>query len=117
MSTMIQFPTRDRLPLSKRVSQEVRALMGRYAVSQVKLAAWLGMDQTAVSARLRGITEWKVSDIERVAEGFAVHPASLMGGYSPDLDPDPSRVIPILGGALHEKNGYRTTRQPFPQAA
>lgn len=96
---MIQFPTRDRLPLSERVSQEVRALMGRYAVSQVKLAAWLGIDQTAVSARLRGSTEWKVTDIERAAEGFAVHPAQLMGGYSPDAGPNNTGGLPpILGG-------------------
>ena len=97
---MIQFPARDRLTLSERVSQEVRALMGRHAVSQVKLAAWLGIDQTAVSARLRNTTEWKVCDIERVAEGFGVHPAELMGGYSSDPGPNEpgDRPIPILAG-------------------
>lgn len=112
MSTMIQFPTRDRLPLSQRVSQEVRALMGRYSVSQVKLATWLGMDQTAVSARLRGSTEWKVTDIERCAEGFAVHPAQLMGGYSPEgPDSDPTMVPPIL------RVGGREVTQPYPVQA
>lgn len=99
---MIQFPARDRLPLSERVSQEVKALMGRYSVSQVKLAGYLGIDQTAVSARLRGTTEWKVTDIERAAEGFGVHPAQLMGGYSPEGPDSPGRVPPILGGQTSE---------------
>jgi hypothetical protein len=106
MSTVIQFPgDADDRPLTERVSQEVRALMGRHQVSQGRLAAWLGVNQTAVSARLRGATEWKVKEIERVAEGFAVHPASLMGGYAENPHPDgPDGGIPVLKYAIRDSN-------------
>lgn len=98
MTTVIQFPERTPgLTLDQRISQEVRALMGRYNVSQMQLAQWLGLNQTAVSARLRGTTDWKARDIERVAEGFAVHPAQLMGGYAADPRPGgPDGGLPIL---------------------
>lgn len=104
---MIQFPdSGGKRPLTERVSQEVKALMGRYGVSQVRLAAWLGLTQPAVSARLRGATEWKVAEIERVAEGFARHPAELMGGYATDPHPDPDDGLPILRVKLprHDSN-------------
>lgn len=97
--TVISFPEHETLNLDQRISQEVRALMGRYAVSQTRLAAWLGLNQTAVSARLRGSTEWKASDLQRVAEGFRVHPAELMGGYATSPrpgGPDGGSALPIL---------------------
>lgn len=95
MTTVIQFPEL-REPLTAVVSGEVRALMGRHGVSQTELAHWLGVNQTAISARLRGTTEWKVREIERIAEGFGVHPAALMGGYATNPDPGPGSSVPIL---------------------
>lgn len=86
--TVVQFPERDARALTERVSDEVRALMGRHRISQTDLAVWLGVNQTAISARLRGATEWKVSEIEKVAEGFGVHPSELMGGYATNPRPD-----------------------------
>jgi transcriptional regulator with XRE-family HTH domain len=85
--TVIQFPV-DTRPLTSRVSDEVRALMGRHRITQRDLAVWMGLNQTAISARLRGATEWKVSEIERVADGFGVHPSELMGGHSTNPRPD-----------------------------
>jgi len=97
MSTVIQFPGQaGAQPLTKTVSSEIKALMGRHGVNQTMLAAWLGVNQTAVSARLRGVTEWKVTEIDRVAEGFAVHPAELMGGYATGPRPDGGEGLPIL---------------------
>lgn len=92
---MIQFPERDTRPLVAHVSDEVRALMGRHQVSQTTLAAWLGLTQPAVSARLRGATEWKVSEIDRISEGFAVHPSELMGGHPTGGDPRPDGPDPL----------------------
>jgi hypothetical protein len=104
MTTVIQFPERTPdLTLDQRISQEVRALMGRYNVSQMRLAEWLGLNQTAVSARLNGRTDWKARDIERVAEGFAVHPAQLMGGYAAEPGPGgPGTTLPILTTDTHQ---------------
>ena len=94
--TVLQFPGRDVKALPARVSEEIKALMGRYGISQVELAAWLGFDQAGVSQRLRGKTEWKLTEVERVAEAFGQHPAVLLGGYSPDGRPDPDDGVPIL---------------------
>lgn len=98
MTTVIQFPERTPdLTLDQRIGQEVRALMGRYSVSQMQLAAWLGVTQSSVSSRLRGSTDWKARDIERVADGFNVHPAQLMGGYAAEPGPGgPGSSLPIL---------------------
>lgn len=85
------------VPLTSVVSGEVKALMGRHGVNQTRLAAWIGVTQTAISARLRGATEWKVCEIERIAEGFGVHPAALMGGYATGPNPGGGGTeLPIL---------------------
>lgn len=99
MTTVIQFPERDTSPLTERVSSEVRALMGRYAVSQARLAQWMGLHQTALSKRLRGETEWKLAEVAMIADAFGVHPAALMGGYATDPRPaGPDGGLPILSG-------------------
>jgi hypothetical protein len=97
MSTVIAFPeVSKRDPLAAVASAEVRSLMGRYGVTQMMLAEWLSIDQTAVSARLRGKTEWKLAEIERVAEWFAVHPAVLLGGRAEGPHPSPDGGLPIV---------------------
>lgn len=103
MSTIIQFPERDSRPLLARVTEEIKALMGRYGVTQMHLAAWLGKNQSVISDRLRGTTEWKVPELEAIAEGFNVHPAVLMGGYATTPRPDgPNEGLPI-----HRVSGRR----------
>lgn len=98
MTTVIQFPEpTSGVPLTEQVSREVGALLGRYRVSQTALGEWLGLSQAGVSARLRGTTEWKVREIERIAEGFNVHPAALMGGYATGPGPDGGAQLPIKG--------------------
>lgn len=96
MTTVIQFPERASQPLTDVVSGEIRALMGRHGVTQVALAEWLGMKQASVSARLNGDTRWTLPEIERIAEGFAVHPAELMGGHATGPRPNPDGGLPIL---------------------
>ncbi len=103
MTTVIQFPERASRPLVAIVSNEVRALLGRYDVSQTELAKWLGLTQPAVSARLRSATEWKVAEIERIAEGFSVHPAVLMGGYAPTPPEGPLPILEVRGRALGDQ--------------
>ena len=105
MSTLIQFPDPGQQPLTRRVSEEVRALMGRYGVSQATVAKWLGLTQPAVSSRLRGATEWKVAEIERIAYGFSRHPAELMGGYATTGPrPDGGEGLPIMLRARRDSN-------------
>ena len=54
MTTVIQFPEAGPRDLAHVVSGEVKALMGRFSVTQTELAEWLDLKQSAVSARLNG---------------------------------------------------------------
>ena len=95
MTTVIQFPSWGPAPLTELVSGEIKALMGRHDVTQMMLAAWLGLPQSSVSARLKGQARWTLPEIEKVAQGFGVHPAQLMGGYAEGPRPDPDEGLPI----------------------
>lgn len=59
------------------MSAEIRALMGRHAVNQTKLAQALGISQPSLSDRLRGIVPWDVDDLYAVAEHFSVDVRNL----------------------------------------
>jgi transcriptional regulator with XRE-family HTH domain len=99
--------------LTERVAAEVRALMGRYEVTQVQLTEVLGVSQTGVSKRLRGLTPFDVNEIGLLAEFFGVDPSELVGG---------TRVGPRPGGP---DGGQRAARPgsmdtgwyPYPNAA
>lgn len=87
--TVIQFPESDTRELNARVAEEVRVLMARHQVTQWDLAVLLDMTQASVSARLRGKTEWKVRDLQIVADAFGVHPSELLGGRAENPHPGP----------------------------
>ena len=103
MTTVIQFPDRSAAPLTDVVSGEIRALMGRHGVTQTDLATWLDLKQASISSRLNGGTRWNLPEIERIAEGFGVHPAVLMGGYATSPHPDPDGGLPILRARRYSK--------------
>ena len=107
LMTVIRFPEGpDPRPATERVSEEVRALMGRARINQTTVADWLGLTQSAVSARLRGDTEWKVSEIDVLARRFGVHPAVLLGGYAEG--PHPGITMPPVGKT---NKGHRSVRR------
>ncbi len=62
------------------VAGNVRALMARRGVSQHQVADVLGLSQTAVSKRLRGVTPWDVNEMGTLAEAFGVPIAVLLEG-------------------------------------
>ena len=59
-------------PLTETVAGEVRAELGRRNISRVELAARLGISRTALWNRLRGETEFSISELEKVAEFLGV---------------------------------------------
>ncbi len=65
------------------VSAEIRALMGRYRVTQTQLAQVLGMSQSSLSARLSGSVPWDVDDLDKIAEHFKVEVIALFGSEFP----------------------------------
>jgi transcriptional regulator with XRE-family HTH domain len=87
--------------LTDRVADEVRANMARARMTQTDLAVVLGLTQSAVSKRLRGKIAFSVDELEKVADALGVHPAVLLGGYTPS----PNR--PVTGPYLIKSNTPR----------
>ena len=64
--------------LSTSVSANIRAEMARRGLGQRDLADALGLSRPAISNRLIGKTPWTVDELEIVAQGLGVEPASLL---------------------------------------
>lgn len=60
------------------VASNIRAEMARASVPQVRVAAVLGISQTAVSKRLRGVIAWRVDEVVKVAALIGVPLADLI---------------------------------------
>lgn len=58
--------------LSTHVAREVRAEMARQRVAQRQLAQHLGLSQVSISKRLRGVIEFRTSELERTADLLGV---------------------------------------------
>lgn len=87
---VISLPQTGSDTLPERVAAEVRALMGRHKVTQAQLAEVLGLSsQGAVSYRLNGTQEFKLSELDALAEYFGTTVEELVGG---------TRVGPRPGG-------------------
>ena len=50
------------------VSREVRRWMAENRLSQAQVGAVLGVSQVQVSARLRGVTNWSLDDLDKLWE-------------------------------------------------
>lgn len=48
--------------------------------SNASLAQIVGVSTAAFSARMRGATEWKVSDVDKLAEHWHIQPFDLLMG-------------------------------------
>lgn len=57
----------DRPPTT---GDNIAAEMKRHRVSQATLAEHLGLSQAAVSARIRGVVDWRLAEIIATAELF-----------------------------------------------
>lgn len=74
------------------IGEAVHAAMWRAHVSQTVLARALGLDQAAVSRRLRGRTAWKASEVRMTAALLGVRVVDLLPAED-DLTP----VAPATG--------------------
>lgn len=86
-------------------------LMARDGLNQQQLGEAIGMDQTTVSARLRGVSRWSVEDVTRLAMLFGVHPGEFWT--------DPKAFTPGINAvpAPPRSSGWLTARQGEPRAA
>lgn len=103
MSTVIQLHEPD--GLRSRIGAEIRSRMARYGVSQVQLAAAMGLSQSQVSKRLRGAIAFNTDELEQVATALGTTVLSLLGaGNETAPRPDGPR-----------DGGLRTRRDSNPQ--
>lgn len=77
--------------------------MGRHNVTQMQLRDVLGVSQTGISKRLRGLTPFDANEIAALAEHFGVTPGDLFGaGAGPGGGPNggfATGTYPILAAA------------------
>lgn len=102
--TTASLPAPDRGSLASIVGGNVRALLAVRKVSQVQLAEILGVTQSAVSKRLRGVTPFDTNDLEAIATAFGVPPMELLNAqFSPGISRHP--FVTVGYGGLYA--GFR----------
>jgi transcriptional regulator with XRE-family HTH domain len=101
MSTTAEFPT----PSSTRVqfADEVRVLMTRRRINQTQMAKDLGIGQSEVSKRLRGVVPFRFDEIVFLADYFGVSVGSLFGETT-DRGPRPGGPDEGLRYAIRDSN-------------
>lgn len=60
------------------VGREIRAQMARKDLNQADIAEVLGVTQTSVSNRLRGLVPWDINELAQVADYLGVPLADLL---------------------------------------
>jgi len=94
----------DARPLTERVAEEVRALMGRRNVTQMQLVEVLRVSQTGISRRLRGLIPFDANELGELADYFEVDAAELVGGSR-----NPSRPGPGSGRITRQYDDHKLT--------
>lgn len=96
MSTLSIVP-REPDRLTEIVAAEVRAHMARARINQTQLAGALGLTQSSVSKRLRGVVAFNTDELQTVANLLGVHPAELLGGNAGSpIPPNTPRSLHFL---------------------
>ena len=85
------------------VSHNIDLLMRDRGMSQADLALALGIKQPGVSERLRGITPWRIPEIEAVARILGCRSDSLLG---------PTSELPWGGGSGYPHQRPVRNRRP-----
>ena len=83
--------------LDEVIGERVHQEMWRRHVSQTALAKVMGIGQSGVSKKLRGLTPWTVADLMTAASALGVEPGRLMP--SPDaIEVGPVGIEPTTRG-------------------
>jgi len=68
--------------LEDRLNETLRLLLVRTGQRHSDLGAVIGVNQSSMSARLRGESKWRLDDLPLVADHFGVTVCELITGYS-----------------------------------
>jgi transcriptional regulator with XRE-family HTH domain len=94
------------------IGERVHTLMWRGKVPQTELAAELGIDQSALSRRLRGRTAWKATELLYIAERLNVTLEDLVPGRE-EIAALPAKMRRVAGDKSDAE--FRCTSGPPPQ--
>lgn len=98
------------------IGERVHAEMWRTRITQVQLSQALGLDQAAISRRLRGRTAWKVSELLAAARLLGVAVEDLLPGIKSHWTTFPSvqpmALLPTQPFAPGELSPLRTIFRP-----
>jgi|GEM_PF-2117624 len=87
MSTVTALPQHD--DTRSVIAAEIRSLMGRHAKTQGDLAVALGISQSQMSKRLRGVIPLDSDELTSIATYFGVSVGSLFGESTTRLPEGP----------------------------
>ena len=65
--------------MNVRLAQELNSLRGRYRMSQAQLGNVIGVTQSQMSKRLKGVVPFTLDEIEALAAFFGMAPLELLG--------------------------------------
>lgn len=71
------------------MAPHVRRVLEEAGLTQVRIAAALGVEQTAISKRYRGSTSWRASELHTISTTFGI-PLSRL--YGTESEPEPDRA-------------------------
>jgi len=83
----------DDAAYQENISRMVRLLMVRDGLEQRELGERMGINQTNVSARLRGQNPWTLKDLVRLGAIFDVHPVVLLLADPKDFRPSLTEAL------------------------
>ena len=70
--------TRTEHNLSDIVNINISMALAAVGANQSELARAIGMNQTSINRRFTGLTDWRLTDIEAVADVLGTSPAELL---------------------------------------
>ena len=105
MTTAPEAPVDLEREANLKVSNEVRAWLARRGVKQFTVAELLGIGQSAISKRLRGVLPFSAAELMLIANALDISLAELLGDLVNEKNPHP-----VDGGSSNGSG--RGTRSP-----
>lgn len=84
------------------VAGNIRAEAARLGIKQIELGRALGMSQSAITTRWKGLTRWQLEELDDVAEVLGITVQDLVTDHSVETQ-NPRRWIAPRGAAARSK--------------
>lgn len=84
------------------VAGNIRAEAARLGIKQIELGRALGMSQSAITTRWKGLARWQLEELDDVAEVLGITVQDLVTDHSVEMQ-NPRRWIAPRGAAARSK--------------